>query len=64
MEELAESLEVIPKTLAENAGLEQIDIMIELRSAHEKPEGKFMGVNVFKGKIVKRTSSMIRAVRF
>jgi chaperonin GroEL (HSP60 family) len=51
IEAFAESLEIIPKTLAENAGLEPIDIMVELRSAHEKPKGQFMGVNVFKGKI-------------
>ena len=51
-EAFAKSLEVIPRTLAENAGLEQIDILVKLRSAHEKPEGAFMGVDVFKGKVV------------
>ena len=52
VEAFAKSLEVIPRTLAENAGLEQIDILVKLRSAHEKPEGAFMGVDVFKGKVV------------
>jgi chaperonin GroEL (HSP60 family) len=47
----AESLEAIPKTLAENAGLEQIDISVALRTAHEKPKGQYMGVNVFTGKV-------------
>jgi chaperonin GroEL (HSP60 family) len=51
IEAFAESLETIPKTLAENAGFEQIDVMVELRSAHEKPKGHLMGVNVFTGKI-------------
>jgi thermosome len=51
IEGFAESLEIIPKTLAENAGLEQLDIMVALRSAHEKPKGQFMGVNVFTGKV-------------
>jgi chaperonin GroEL (HSP60 family) len=52
VEAFAESLEIIPKTLAENAGLEQIDIMVELRSAHEKLKGHLMGVDVFTGKVV------------
>jgi thermosome len=52
VEAFAESLEIIPKTLAENAGLEQIDIMVELRSAHEKPKGHSMGIDVFTGKVV------------
>jgi len=47
----AESLEAIPKTLAENAGLEQIDISVALRTAHEKPKGQYMGVDVFTGKV-------------
>ena len=47
----AESLEAIPKTLAENAGLEQIDILVALRTAHEKPNGQDMGVDVFTGKV-------------
>jgi thermosome len=52
VEVFAKSLEIIPKTLAENAGLERIDIMVDLRSAHEKPKGHSMGVDVFTGKVV------------
>jgi thermosome len=48
----AESLEVIPRSLAENAGLETLDIIVNLRAEHEKPNGCFMGVDVFTGKIV------------
>ena len=51
IEAFAEAVETIPKTLAENAGLEQIDIMVELRSAHEKADGHLMGVDVFEGKV-------------
>ena len=51
MEAFAESLEIVPKTLAENAGLEPIDILVGLRSAHDKEKGHVMGVNVFTGKI-------------
>ena len=47
----AESLEIIPKTLAENAGLDPIDIMTELKSKHDLNE-KWAGINVYTGKIV------------
>ncbi|MEM2881901.1 MAG: thermosome subunit beta [Candidatus Bathyarchaeia archaeon] len=52
IEAFAESLEIIPRTLAENAGLDPVDIMVELRSAHEKEGGLWAGVDVFGGKIV------------
>ncbi len=52
VEAFADSIEIVPKTLAENAGLEPIDILVGLRSAHEKKKGHLMGVNVFTGKIV------------
>ncbi len=51
IEVFADSLELIPKTLADNAGLDPIDIMVALRSAHEKKDGVNMGVDVFDGKI-------------
>jgi len=52
VESFAESMEIVPNTLAENSGLEKIDIMVELRAAHDKPEGHLMGVDVFTGRIV------------
>ncbi len=52
VEAFAESMEIIPSKLAENAGLEKIDVLVELRAAHEKPKGHLMGVDVFTGKIV------------
>ena len=51
IEAFADTVEVVPKTLAENAGLEPIDIIVELRAAHEKEDGKYKGVNVFTGKV-------------
>jgi thermosome len=45
----AEAIEVIPRTLAENAGLDPIDIVTELKAAHDRGE-KSAGVNVFTGK--------------
>ena len=47
----AESMEVIPITLAENSGLDPIDIAVDLRARHEKGE-KWAGVDVFEGKVV------------
>ncbi|MCS6770255.1 MAG: TCP-1/cpn60 chaperonin family protein [Candidatus Caldarchaeum sp.] len=44
----AEALEVIPRTLAENAGLEPVEVMAQLRHAHENG-GKTIGVNIFGG---------------
>jgi thermosome len=51
IEAFAEAVEIIPRTLAENAGLEPIDIIVALRSAHENADGKYKGINVFTGKI-------------
>jgi chaperonin GroEL (HSP60 family) len=48
--DFADALEVVPITLAENAGLDPIDIQVELRARHEKGE-KWAGVNVFEGKV-------------
>jgi len=52
IEAFADSMEIVPRALAENAGLEPIDILVALRSAHDKPKGHSMGVDVFSGKIV------------
>ncbi len=52
IEAFADSIEIVPKTLAENAGLESIDILVGLRAAHDKAKGHLMGVDVFTGKIV------------
>jgi len=47
----ANSVEIIPRTLAENAGIDPIDILTELKSAHDKKQ-KWAGIDVFKGKVV------------
>jgi len=52
IERFADSMEVIPAALAENAGLDPIDILVAMRSAHEKPDGVWMGLNVFTGEAV------------
>jgi len=50
IEAFAEALESIPRTLAENAGLDPIDILVDMRAKHDKPEGLWIGVDVFEGK--------------
>ncbi len=51
IEAYAEALEAIPLTIAENAGLDPIDIMVELRSRHAEAGNKWYGVQVSTGKI-------------
>jgi chaperonin GroEL (HSP60 family) len=50
IEKFATALEIIPKTLAETAGLDPIDVIVELRAKHSK-EGEQWGIDVFEGKI-------------
>jgi len=50
IEAYAKAIEVIPKTLSENAGLDPIDIMLEIRNVHKKGN-KHSGINVFTGKV-------------
>ena len=50
IEAFADAVEVVPRTLAENAGLDPIDTLIELRKQHKKGS-KHAGINVFTGKV-------------
>jgi thermosome len=51
IEAFAEAMESIPWALAENAGLDAIDVVIKLKSAHEQKnkKAKVMGVNLANG---------------
>ncbi|HEX7445656.1 MAG TPA: thermosome subunit alpha [Methanothrix sp.] len=51
IESFADAMEIIPKTLAENAGLDQIDTLVSLRSQHEKGV-KTAGLDMDTGKPV------------
>lgn len=51
IEAFANAMEVIPTALAENAGLDPIDVLIELRKAHKNGK-KYAGINVYNGKVV------------
>ena len=48
--EFANALEFIPLTLAENAGLDPIDVLTELKSKHDNGE-KYFGINIFTNKV-------------
>lgn len=52
IEAYAKATEIIPWTLAENAGLDSIDILIKLRSEHEGKKLKTAGINLDTGKVV------------
>ncbi len=47
----ADAVEVIPRTLAENAGLDPIDVLTDLKSQHDKGN-KWAGIDVFTGKVM------------
>jgi len=52
IEKFAKAMEVIPWTLAENAGLDSIDSIIKLKNAHEKKNGKYYGLDLTTGEAV------------
>ncbi len=49
IEAFSEALEIVPRTLAENAGLDPIDILVAIRAAHEAGKKSF-GLDVDTGK--------------
>jgi chaperonin GroEL (HSP60 family) len=51
IEAFADAMEIIPRALTENAGFQPIDVLIDLRTAHDKEDGKYKGLNVFTGKV-------------
>jgi len=51
VEVFADSLDIIPKTLAENAGLDQIEMLMKLRASHQAGN-KFAGLNLETGDVI------------
>jgi thermosome len=49
IEAYANAMEVIPRALAENAGLDPIDVIVDLRAQNQK-KGSKIGIDVFDGK--------------
>jgi len=50
VEEFASALEFVPTTLAENAGMDPIDVLTELRAMHDAG-GRNVGLNLFNSKV-------------
>jgi len=50
VEEFASALEFVPTTLAENAGMDPIDVLTELRASHDSG-GRNVGLNLFSGRV-------------
>ncbi len=50
VEAFADAMEVIPRTLAENSGLDPIDVLVQLRAKHEEGEVE-TGIDVFEGDV-------------
>jgi thermosome len=51
VEAFADTLEEVPRTLAETAGMNPLDTIVNLRSKHAGKDGKEIGVDVLKGKL-------------
>jgi len=51
IQRFADAVEVIPKTLAESAGMDAIDTLVQLRSKHRSKEGGVAGVDIMKNTI-------------
>ncbi len=47
----ADSLEIIPKTLADSSGMDPIDTLVSLRTKHKNKDGKNFGIDVYKNAI-------------
>lgn len=52
IQKFADSLEAIPKTLAETAGIDAIDTLVQLRNKHKsKEDGRKYGVDIFNNNV-------------
>jgi thermosome len=51
IQKFADAIEVIPKTLAESAGMDAIDTLVQLRSRHRSKDGGVHGVDILKNNI-------------
>ncbi|MDP6329076.1 MAG: thermosome subunit beta, partial [Candidatus Thalassarchaeaceae archaeon] len=58
IEAFSGALEVIPRTLAENAGLDPVNTIIDLRKAHSEGKSEF-GVNVYEGGVANMANSKV-----
>ena len=65
IESFADAIEIVPKTLAENAGLDVIDTLMGLRKAHtKKGKNTHAGLDVRSGKVMNmKTKNVVEPLR-
>ena len=64
IEKFAKAMECIPWTLAENAGLDPIDVIIKLKHAHSGTNGQYMGINLDSGEAENmKTANVVEPLR-
>ena len=51
IQKFADSMEIIPKTLSESAGMDAIDTLVQLRTRHKSKDGGIYGVDLFKNAV-------------
>ncbi len=59
IEAFANALDVMPRTLAENAGLDGIDVLMELNNAHEEEGLKKHGIEIVSGDVSDMTEAKV-----
>ncbi len=59
IEAYANALDVIPRTLAENAGIDGIDVLMELNNAHEEKGLEKHGIEIVSGDVTDMTESKV-----
>ncbi len=62
VESFADAIDVIPRTLAENAGLDPIDSLVELRSAHDGGDN-LVGLNAYTGDVEDMSDEVVEPLR-
>jgi len=51
MQAFADTLEIVPRTLSESAGMDVIDTLVELRTRHKRADGRDAGIDVYNSRI-------------
>ena len=59
IEKFAKAMETVPWTLAENAGLDPIDVIIRMKNAHAKKNGEYFGVDLDTGEAMNALSKNV-----
>ena len=62
IEAFADAIDVIPRTLAENAGLDPIDSLVELRSEHDSGNSA-IGLNAYTGEVSDMSEEAVEPLR-